>query len=95
METCSLQAQKLPRDRRLCRRNLGIHQRPPNWRSRRIFGLAAIFLAYKVNCALLGGIAAKEMEPTAEESVALARQSGMPGAMVMSLNSLAHDASRA
>ena len=51
--------------------------------------MAAIFLAYKVSCALLGGIAAEETEPTAEESVALARRSGMPGAMVISLNSLA------
>ena len=52
-------------------------------------GMAAIFLAYKVSCALLGGAAAKEMEPTVEESVALARRSGMPGAMVISLNSMA------
>ena len=52
-------------------------------------GLAAIFLAYKVSCALLGGTAAEEMEPTVEESVTLARRSGMPGAMVISLNSLA------
>ena len=52
-------------------------------------GMAAIFLAYKVSCALLGGIAAKEMESTVEESVALARRSGMPGAMVISLNSKA------
>jgi hypothetical protein len=51
--------------------------------------MAAIFLAYKVSCALLGGTAAKEMEPTAEESVALARRSGMPSAMVISLNSMA------
>ncbi len=52
-------------------------------------GMAAIFLAYKVSCALLGGTAAKEMEPTVEESVALARRSGMPGAIVISLNSMA------
>jgi hypothetical protein len=52
-------------------------------------GLAAIFLAYKVSCAILGGTAAKEMEQAGEESVALARRSGMPGAMVISLNSLA------
>ena len=51
--------------------------------------MAAIFLAYKVSCALLGGTAAEEMEPTVEESVALARRSGMPGAMVISLNSMA------
>lgn len=52
-------------------------------------GMAAIFLAYKVSCAILGGSPAEELEPTAEESVALARQSGMPGAMVISLNSMA------
>jgi len=52
-------------------------------------GMAAIFLAYKVSCALLGGIAANEMESTVEESVALARRSGMPGAMVITLNSMA------
>jgi predicted ATPase len=52
-------------------------------------GMAAIFLAYKVSCALLGGTAAREMESTVEESVALARRSGMPGAIVISLNSMA------
>ncbi len=52
-------------------------------------GMAAIFLAYRVSCALLGGIAANEMELTVEESVALARRSGMPGAMVITLNSMA------
>ena len=63
---------------------------PPNWPTAMgIPGLAAIFLAYKVSCALLGGTAAEEMEPTVEESVTLARRSGMPGAMVISLNSLA------
>jgi predicted ATPase len=52
-------------------------------------GLAAIFLAYQVNCSILGSIADKELVSTAEKSVALARQWGMPGAMVISLNSLA------
>jgi hypothetical protein len=52
-------------------------------------GLTAIFLAYKVSCALLGGTPAREMEPAGEEAVALARRSGMPGAIVISLNSLA------
>jgi predicted ATPase/class 3 adenylate cyclase len=52
-------------------------------------GMAAIFLAYKVSCALLGGAAASEMESTVEESVALARRSGMPGAIVITLNSMA------
>jgi predicted ATPase/class 3 adenylate cyclase len=52
-------------------------------------GLAAIFLSYKVNCALLGSIEDDEMASTAERSVALARQSRMPGAMVFGLNALA------
>lgn len=52
-------------------------------------GMAAIWLAYKVSCALLGGVTAEEMEPTVEESVAMARRSGMPSAMVISLNSMA------
>jgi predicted ATPase/class 3 adenylate cyclase len=55
----------------------------------RYFGMAACFLAYKVSCALLGGTTAREMEVTVEESVALARRSEMPGAMVISLNSMA------
>jgi predicted ATPase/class 3 adenylate cyclase len=52
-------------------------------------GVAAIYLAYKVSCALLGGVPVDEMESTVEESVALARRSGMPGAIVISLNSMA------
>jgi predicted ATPase/class 3 adenylate cyclase len=52
-------------------------------------GLAAIFLAYKVSCSVLGGTSAEAMASTGEEAVALARKSGMPGAMVISLNSLA------
>jgi hypothetical protein len=52
-------------------------------------GLAAIFLAYQVNCSILGGAAVEEMQATAEEAVELARRSGMPGAIVISLNSLA------
>jgi predicted ATPase len=52
-------------------------------------GLAAIFLAYRVNCSLLGGIAVEESASTAERAVTLARQSGMPGAMAVSLNALA------
>jgi hypothetical protein len=62
-------------------------------------GLAAIFIAYGVNCALLGGIGTEETIAKAEEAVALARQSGMPGAIVLTLNSLAlalvdHDPTR-
>jgi predicted ATPase/class 3 adenylate cyclase len=52
-------------------------------------GLAAIFLAYKISCSILGGTAAEDMVSTGEEAVTLARRSGMPGAMVISLNSLA------
>ena len=52
-------------------------------------GLAAIFLSYTVDCGLLGGATDDEVIPTAEESVALARQSGMPGAVALSLASLA------
>jgi predicted ATPase/class 3 adenylate cyclase len=52
-------------------------------------GLAGIFRAYGIQCALLGGLDAEETATQAEEAVALARQSGMPGAIVLSLNALA------
>jgi predicted ATPase len=52
-------------------------------------GLAAMFLAYSVNVALLGGSGVEEVLPIAERAVALARRSSMPGAIVQSLNSLA------
>lgn len=52
-------------------------------------GLAGIFLAYGVNSALLGGAGAEEAIAEAEKAAALARQSGMPGAIVLTLNSLA------
>jgi hypothetical protein len=52
-------------------------------------GMAAIYWAYKVSSALLGGSDAKDLRPTVEESVTLARRSGMPGAVVISLNSMA------
>jgi predicted ATPase/class 3 adenylate cyclase len=63
-------------------------------------GLAAIFLSYQVDCLLLSGAAVEEAIPIAEESVAQARQSGMPGAIALSLASLAltlveRDATRA
>jgi hypothetical protein len=63
-------------------------------------GMAGIFLGYGVNCALLGGIETGETVAKAEEAVALARQSGMPGAIVLTLNALAlalvdHDPARA
>jgi predicted ATPase/class 3 adenylate cyclase len=52
-------------------------------------GLAATYLSYSVNSALLGGNWTQEITARAEEAVALARQSGMPVAIVMSLNSSA------
>ena len=52
-------------------------------------GLAAIFLAVGVNAALLGGGGMREATAQAEEALALARQSGMHAAIVVSLNSLA------
>jgi hypothetical protein len=52
-------------------------------------GLAAIGLAVGVNTALLGGADFREVTAQAEEALALARRSGMHGAIVMSLNSLA------
>jgi predicted ATPase/class 3 adenylate cyclase len=63
-------------------------------------GLAAVYLAYGVSAALLGGGRGEQAAAMAEESVALARQSGMPSATVLSLNALAltlieHDPARA
>jgi hypothetical protein len=52
-------------------------------------GLAAIGLAVGVNTALLGGADVREVTAQAEQALALARQSGMHAAIVMSLNSLA------
>ncbi len=52
-------------------------------------GLAAISLAVGVNTALLGGGEVQEANDKAAEAVALARQSGMHAAIVISLNSLA------
>ncbi|WP_326544733.1 adenylate/guanylate cyclase domain-containing protein [Mycolicibacterium sp. ND9-15] len=52
-------------------------------------GLAGIFRAYRVQCTMLGGIDTAQTVSEAEEAVALARQSGMPGAIVISLNALA------
>jgi len=49
-------------------------------------GLAGIFLAYGVQCSLLGHIGIEDVTPRAEEAVALVRQSGRPGAIVLSLN---------
>lgn len=52
-------------------------------------GLAGIFRAYGIQCALLGGLDTAETARQAEEAVALAKQSRMPGAIVLSLNALA------
>jgi predicted ATPase len=51
-------------------------------------GLAGIFLAYGVQCAELGGIARDEAVAKGERAVALARRSGMAGAIVLTLNAL-------
>jgi hypothetical protein len=52
-------------------------------------GLGALCLADGVDAGVLGGVAPDDLVIRAEESVALARQSGMHGALVMSLNALA------
>lgn len=52
-------------------------------------GLAAILLAYGVSCAVLGGIEFEQTVQVAEDAVTLARRSGMPSAVVLSLNALA------
>ena len=75
---------------------------PPNWRAPTdIPGLPRIFLARMESTARCSG-ASEPRKPwrRAEEAVALARQSGMPGAIVLTLNSLAlalvdHDPARA
>ena len=63
-------------------------------------GLAALYLAHSVNTVLLGFGDLKEATARAEDSVALARRSGNPSAIVLSLNALAltlveHDPERA
>ena len=89
METCSLQAQNFLA-RGAYADAVSTYARAAELAEANGYtGMAAIFLAYKVSCALLGGTPAKEMESTVEASVALARRSGMPGAMVISLNSMA------
>jgi predicted ATPase/class 3 adenylate cyclase len=52
-------------------------------------GLAATYLAYGVSSALLGGGGIDQATAMAERSAALARQSGMPAAIVLSHNALA------
>jgi tetratricopeptide (TPR) repeat protein len=52
-------------------------------------GIAAMHLAFSANSALLGGNGSEEAAAVAEQSVALARQSGMAVAIVLSLNALA------
>jgi tetratricopeptide (TPR) repeat protein len=89
METCSLQAQNFLATGAYADAISAYARAAELAEADGYLGMAAIFLAYKVSCALLGGTAAEEMEPTVEESVALARRSGMPSAMVISLNSMA------
>ncbi len=50
-------------------------------------GVAAIFLAYSVSADLLGGGELMEATARAEQSMVLARESHMPGAIVIALNS--------
>jgi hypothetical protein len=52
-------------------------------------GLAAMFLAYSVNSALLGGGPIDEAIADAEAAVSLARRSDMPTAISVTLNALA------
>jgi predicted ATPase len=52
-------------------------------------GVAAMHLAFSANSALLGGNGIGHAAATVEESVALARRSGMTVAIVLSLNALA------
>ena len=65
-----------------------------------IQGLRPHILPFGVNARVLGGLGAEEAIAEAEDSVALARESGMPGAIVQSLTTLAlalaeHDPPRA
>jgi predicted ATPase len=89
METCSLQAQSFLARGAYADAVSAYAKAAELAEADGYLGMAAIYLAYKVSCALLGGISAEEMQPTVEESVALARRSGMPGALVISLNSMA------
>jgi hypothetical protein len=52
-------------------------------------GIAAIFLAYSVTSDLLGGGDPEEATARAEQSMASARHSRLPGAIVIALNALA------
>jgi hypothetical protein len=52
-------------------------------------GLAGQYMAFGVSSTVLGGLGVDEATTIAEESVALAQQSGMPAAIVLSLNALA------
>ena len=52
-------------------------------------GVAGTYLAYSVNARLLGGIDVQKAKAEAEDALALARRSGMPGSIVQSLNALA------
>ncbi len=89
METCSLQAQNFLATGAYAEAISAYARAAELAEADGYFGMAAIFLAYKVSCALLGGTDAEETESTVEESVALARRSEMPSAMVIGLNSMA------
>jgi len=52
-------------------------------------GLSAIFHAYGVSSAILGNTGHQEIGAHARSALALARSSGMPGAIVVSLNAMA------
>jgi len=52
-------------------------------------GVAANYLSYVVNARVLGGVDPQKAISEARDAVALARQSGMPGAVVQSVHSLA------
>ena len=89
MDTCSLQAQGSLADGAYADA-VSAYARAVGYASADGYpGLAAIFLSYGVSCSLLGSVAVQDAIPRAEKSVKLARQSGMPGAIVLGLNSLA------
>ena len=89
MDVCSLQAQALLAGSDYADALSAYTRAAELARAGGYLGLAAICLAYGVSCAILGSIALDQAAQQAEEAVALARRSGMPSAIVLSLNSLA------
>jgi len=55
----------------------------------RYAGLSAIYLGYGVVAGMLGGVDVPDVRARAQSAVTLARKSGMPGAIVLSLAALA------